>query len=93
MIAAVGCDAPEVVVAVAVGEEDDPLAIGREDGLAGVIEDVGDAFGGAAGGREGPDAALEVDGEGSAVGGGGDEDMDVPSVTVTDGEGRRKWNR
>ncbi len=72
LIAAVGCDGPEVVVAVAVGEEDDPLAIGREDGLAGVIEDVGDAFGGAAGGREGPDAALEVDGEGAAVGGDGD---------------------
>ena len=48
---AVGRDRPEVVAAVAVGEEGDRLAVGRPRRLARVVEDVGDARRRAAGGR------------------------------------------
>ncbi len=63
LIGAVGIDRPDVVAAVAIGEEHDGAAVGRPHRLARIVEHVGDALHRAAGGRHGPDAALHVGGE------------------------------
>ena len=68
LIGAVGIDRPDVVAAIAIGKERDGAAVGRPHRLPRVVEDVGDARHGAAGGRHGPDAALHVGGDGAAVG-------------------------
>ena len=67
LVRSVRRDRPQVVAAVTVGEEGNPFAVGRERRLARVVEDVGDAGGGAAGGRQRPDAALQIDRERAAI--------------------------
>ncbi len=68
LVRSVGSDRPQVVAAVAIGEKGDGAPIGRPGRLARVVEHVGDARGRAAGGRERPDAALEIDGQRAAIG-------------------------
>src|SRR5205807_7183972 len=63
----VGRHRPDVVAAVAVSEEGDPLAIGGPGRLARVVVEIRDALRRAAGRWQRPDAALHIDGERAAV--------------------------
>ena len=90
LIRSVGRDSPDVVSTVTVREEADPLAVGRPGRLTSVVVNIGDACGRTAGGRQRPDAALQIDGERTAVGRHGHGHRGA----FVDGDvDRRRWRR